>query len=197
MPAAAATSPIGLSRAAWAISISERARGAAGEEAGDGARDEAEDEVADGTGEEAAGAVTSFTESGGRGSDVKPELYSIGDPAAGRPPVGDRQCAVERPRINQRDQLLSAPDDVLLTDVLLANALLGKPKPRASPSTLKHAATRAAGGDQSPQRGNVLAPIRNSSTARAACRPSRIAQTTRDWPRRMSPAAKTFSWLVR
>ena len=35
-------------------------------------------------------------------------------------------------------------------------------------------------------------PIRNSSTARAHWRPSRIAQTTSDWPRRMSPAAKTF-----
>src|SRR5882762_5938099 len=38
-------------------------------------------------------------------------------------------------------------------------------------------------------RGRVLDPIRNSSTARAHCRPSRIAQTTSDWPRRMSPAA--------
>ena len=36
-------------------------------------------------------------------------------------------------------------------------------------------------------------PIRNSSTARAHCRPSRIAQTTSDWPRRMSPAANTLS----
>ena len=35
-------------------------------------------------------------------------------------------------------------------------------------------------------------PIRNSSTARAHWRPSRIAQTTSDWPRRMSPAAKSF-----
>ena len=47
-----------------------------------------------------------------------------------------------------------------------------------------HAVTR--------QRGRSDAPIRNSSTARAHWRPSRIAQTTRDWPRRMSPQEKTF-----
>jgi len=46
------------------------------------------------------------------------------------------------------------------------------------------------------QRGRTLLPIRYSSTARAHCRPSRIAHTTRDWPRRMSPAAKTLSTLV-
>src|SRR5699024_3719258 len=34
-------------------------------------------------------------------------------------------------------------------------------------------------------------PIRDSSTALAASRPSRIAHTTRDWPRLISPAAKT------
>jgi hypothetical protein len=45
-------------------------------------------------------------------------------------------------------------------------------------------------------RGSTLQPIRNSSTARAACRPSRMAHTTRLWPRRMSPAAKTLSTLV-
>jgi hypothetical protein len=46
------------------------------------------------------------------------------------------------------------------------------------------------------QRGSVLEPIRNSSTARAHCLPSRIAQTTRLCPRRMSPAAKTFPTFV-
>ena len=46
-------------------------------------------------------------------------------------------------------------------------------------------------------RGRSLAPIRCASTARAHCRPSRIAQTTSDWPRRMSPAVKTLSTLVR
>ena len=46
--------------------------------------------------------------------------------------------------------------------------------------------------DQESATRQVVAPIRYSSTARAAWRPSRIAQTTSDWPRRMSPAAKTF-----
>ena len=59
------------------------------------------------------------------------------------------------------------------------------------------ASRRAAAGLRQPQRGNVLLPIRKPSTSRAACRPSRIAQTTRDWPRRMSPAANTLSTLVR
>lgn len=39
------------------------------------------------------------------------------------------------------------------------------------------------------QRGSTLDPISASSMARAAWRPSRIAQTTSDWPRRTSPAA--------
>ncbi|MBS1216008.1 MAG: hypothetical protein H6R20_982 [Proteobacteria bacterium] len=47
-----------------------------------------------------------------------------------------------------------------------------------------------------PYRGSSELPIRNSSTARAHWRPSRIAQTTSDWPRRMSPAANTFGALV-
>jgi len=51
-------------------------------------------------------------------------------------------------------------------------------------------------GTRFDQRGSSLAPIRNSSTARAHCRPSRMAQTTSDWPRRMSPAANTFGTLV-
>ena len=38
-------------------------------------------------------------------------------------------------------------------------------------------------------RGRTDDPISASSIARAACRPSRIAQTTSDWPRRTSPAA--------
>ena len=46
-------------------------------------------------------------------------------------------------------------------------------------------------------RGSVVLPIRNSSTARAHWRPSRIAQTTSDWPRRMSPAANTLATDVR
>src|SRR5262249_54248395 len=46
-------------------------------------------------------------------------------------------------------------------------------------------------------RGSRLDPIKNLSTACAAWRPSRIAQTTSDCPRRMSPAVKTFSIEVR
>src|SRR6185503_18900245 len=45
---------------------------------------------------------------------------------------------------------------------------------------------------QPDQRGSSENPIRNSSTERAHCRPSRIAQTTSDCPRRMSPAAKSL-----
>ncbi|CFL17702.1 Uncharacterised protein [Burkholderia pseudomallei] len=45
----------------------------------------------------------------------------------------------------------------------------------------------------SAQRGNSELPIRYASTERAHWRPSRIAQTTSDWPRRMSPAANTLS----
>lgn len=39
-------------------------------------------------------------------------------------------------------------------------------------------------------------PVRNSSTLRAHSRPSLMAQTTRDWPRRMSPAVKILAILV-
>src|SRR5690606_31833841 len=45
-------------------------------------------------------------------------------------------------------------------------------------------------------RGRSVQPMRNSSTARAHCRPSRIAQTTSDCPRRMSPAANTLGTVV-
>jgi hypothetical protein len=40
--------------------------------------------------------------------------------------------------------------------------------------------------------GKFVDPIKNRSIARAHKRPSRIAQTTSDWPRRMSPAENTF-----
>ena len=55
---------------------------------------------------------------------------------------------------------------------------------------LRLAAVKAA------QRGSVVDPIRNLSTACAAWRPSRIAHTTSDWPRRMSPAANTLGTEV-
>ena len=41
-------------------------------------------------------------------------------------------------------------------------------------------------------RGRSVDPIRNRSIDCAQRRPSRIAQTTSDWPRRMSPAENTF-----
>jgi hypothetical protein len=43
------------------------------------------------------------------------------------------------------------------------------------------------------QRGRSERPIRKASTSRAHWRPSRIAQTTSDCPRRMSPAANTLA----
>jgi hypothetical protein len=52
------------------------------------------------------------------------------------------------------------------------------------------------GGDHAAAQADYLGsseePVRNSSTERAHWRPSRIAQTTSDWPRRTSPAANTF-----
>jgi hypothetical protein len=40
--------------------------------------------------------------------------------------------------------------------------------------------------------GRFVVPIRNWSIERAHSRPSRIAHTTSDWPRRMSPAENTL-----
>ena len=42
--------------------------------------------------------------------------------------------------------------------------------------------------------GRTVEPISASSIAAAHWRPSRIAQTTSDWPRRMSPQAKTLDF---
>lgn len=50
-----------------------------------------------------------------------------------------------------------------------------------------------AGSAHKNQRGKTEVPIKYSSTDRAHCRPSRIAHTTSDCPRRMSPAANTFA----
>jgi hypothetical protein len=49
-----------------------------------------------------------------------------------------------------------------------------------------------AGWAAGDYRGRFDPPMRNSSTARAHWRPSRMAHTTSDWPRRTSPAANTF-----
>ena len=46
------------------------------------------------------------------------------------------------------------------------------------------------------ERGSVLDPIRKASTSRAHWRPSRMAQTTSDCPRRTSPAANTLATFV-
>ena len=67
----------------------------------------------------------------------------------------------------------------------------------ARPAAARAARAARAGGAGRAQRGSVLLPIKLASTSRAACRPSRIAQTTRLWPRRMSPAANTLATLVR
>ena len=40
--------------------------------------------------------------------------------------------------------------------------------------------------------GSLVVPERNRSISLAASRPSLMARTTRDWPLRQSPAAKTF-----
>ena len=60
----------------------------------------------------------------------------------------------------------------------------------------KKAATLGKAKKVASQRGSSLTPISASSTARAACRPSRIAQTTRLCPRRISPQAKICGSLV-
>jgi hypothetical protein len=44
--------------------------------------------------------------------------------------------------------------------------------------------------------GKLVVPIKNWSIDRAHNLPSRMAQTTSDWPRRMSPAEKTFGFEV-
>ena len=51
---------------------------------------------------------------------------------------------------------------------------------------------RLCGVDRDLYRGRFVEPIKNLSIACAHNRPSRMAQTTSDWPRRMSPAENTF-----
>src|ERR1700677_2788175 len=55
----------------------------------------------------------------------------------------------------------------------------------------------APAGEADRARGSAVFPIRNWSTDGAHWRPSRIAQTTSDCPRRMSPAANSLSREVR
>ena len=48
-----------------------------------------------------------------------------------------------------------------------------------------------------PGPGNVDEPMRNASTSRATCRPSDIAHTTSDCPRRQSKhQEQSFGWLI-
>ena len=116
----------------------------------------------------------------------------------------ERLGAIERPPI--------AGDLLAHGEMLVAGALLRRPVRavgriggRRGPQEI---GTDGAGAHQPEQRqqrqfralrhrGRSDCPIRNSSTARAHCRPSRIAQTTSDCPRRASPAANTLPIEVR
>ena len=89
----------------------------------------------------------------------------------GKSPVTHCHCALRRPRHGRRRAASVA-------------------RPRQLARAGEHRAARI------DQRGRVVEPIRCRSTARAHCLPSRIAQTTSDCPRRMSPAANTLSALV-
>ena len=74
----------------------------------------------------------------------------------------------------------------------------GRLPPRAGPGKARDKGWPPFQGNANKdQRARSDLPINHSSTARAHCRPSLIAQTTSDWPRRMSPAANTPSTLVR
>ena len=68
--------------------------------------------------------------------------------------------------------------------------LLQPPQDDAQPEPARDGDERE--GLEQVQRGRSECPIRNASTSRAAWRPSRMAHTTSDCPRRMSPAANTF-----
>jgi hypothetical protein len=61
-----------------------------------------------------------------------------------------------------------------------------RPLSRAMTAFLK------SGSEPRAYLGRSVFPIRNVSIDRAHSRPSRMAQTTSDWPRRMSPAVNTF-----
>ena len=73
-----------------------------------------------------------------------------------------------------------------------------RPRESGGPSATrkKELDSRLRGNERRTYRGKLVEPIKNLSTACAAWRPSRIAQTTSDWPRRMSPAEKIFGFEV-
>ena len=113
---------------------------------------------------------------------------TTGQLAASRDPKGDREGL---PTLSTWQVALSHQELVYRARSLAAFA-------QGNRSGCRFTRPQRATGKATPpyQRGRSLSPIRNSSTARAAWRPSRIAHTTSDWPRRMSPAANTLSTLV-
>ena len=115
----------------------------------------------------------------------------------GRAPAGDR--SVKRDRT---DQLAVIPGRTTRIGVSRcpseSSGATRTPATAPEPSGLiPDRALSRPSGTTAAQRGRAETPIRNSSTARAAWRPSRIAHTTSDWPRRMSPAVNTLSTEVR
>jgi hypothetical protein len=79
-------------------------------------------------------------------------------------------------------------------EITLANEnarALRKRLPRATPAR-RFAPPSPQGGGIKIYLGSVVVPIRYWSIARAHSRPSRIAHTTSDCPRRMSPAENTL-----
>src|SRR5262245_62531159 len=65
-----------------------------------------------------------------------------------------------------------------------------------APSIVRRRPVRNASRGVGCSYGNTVSPINHRSHSLAAPRPSLIAHTTRLWPRRMSPAAKTPGMLV-
>jgi PIN domain nuclease of toxin-antitoxin system len=100
----------------------------------------------------------------------------------------DGSCRPGRPHDRRRGE----GDECQVDDPRPANPRLRRSRAFDGASRL-----RAVFLSPDDHRGSRLVPIRNSSTARAHWRPSRIAQTIKDWPRRMSPAANNLATEVR
>jgi hypothetical protein len=123
---------------------------------------------------------------------------------AGR--VSPDECAVLRcPRVDPRTHLRGLDNGI----APLFAATFGvrtSPERWGSLHLLRDLRRGTIGGAYTPARtsrpsncgllGSSLDPIRNLSTPTAASRPSQIAHTISDWPRRVSPAAKTPGTLV-
>src|SRR5262249_28342916 len=82
---------------------------------------------------------------------------------------------VARDAEGMADAFLRQPADEILTN-RFRHSLLSGTRERTG---------RHAGEDPDAYRGSTVSPMRCSSIARAHWRPSRIAQTTSDWPRRI------------